>query len=364
MRPRHLAPALAAGLLAAGLLQACGAGPAEAGRLRIAFLSPVERAADQESLDHLRQALARFGHDLNRLEIDHQRIPTDKVAQDATVAGLLRAPVRPYAVVLATTMNIAQAAKAAATRVPIVFDGAADPIRFCLVQTMTRPGGNATGYTSALPAEPKMLEALADAFPQVRHAIVLMDRREPDAIDCPGGGVPGGTAPDPAHCPPGAVDAQDERSTLVPTEALKRVARRRDIGLSFLHLCSARDFGLIGQQVRARPGAAIVVPLHYLFYAEAKALTQAVADLRVPAIYPRRFFLDLGGAVALSPIRKTGADRPAFQIVARVLRGHDPARIPVELPLGFELAIDIGAAQRSGLRPSVLALRRAQEIRP
>jgi len=151
---------------------------------------------------------------------------------------------------------------------------------------------------------------------------------------------------------------------LVEFDDLQDVASQRGISYSFVLLCSSSDFVLLENVVRQRKHQGIIVPHQGLFVDARQELVTLLNAFKVPAIYPRRYFMDAGAAVVLTPA--IGAESPrAAQVLVQILNGRDPATIPVQTPVGFKLIVNLEASLRTvGSPPSLLALRRADEILP
>src|SRR5262249_24565831 len=96
--------------------------------------------------------------------------PPDEVLND------LAPTLAKYKAVFATTLALARATQVRDPHIPIVFDGAANPVEMCLVDSLQAPRRNATGYANYLTAdEAKMVEGLADGFPEMRTVYFLLD---------------------------------------------------------------------------------------------------------------------------------------------------------------------------------------------
>jgi putative ABC transport system substrate-binding protein len=233
---------------------------------------------------------------------------------------------RRVAVIVATGMSSALAAKTASTTIPLVFVGADDPVRFGLVASLSRPGGNATGLnlmTSELVA--KRLALLRELVPRVALVAYLINPSSPEA-----------------------------EPQLKDVQAAARAAGQR---IQPLNASSEREFdGAFATLVRERAGALIVSNDAY-FNSRRAELVALVARHAVPAIYDRREYVAAGGLVSYGT-HYLDAYRQLGLYTSRILRGTKPADLPVEQVTRFELVINLATARTLGLDipPTLLAL--------
>jgi ABC-type uncharacterized transport system substrate-binding protein len=218
-----------------------------------------------------------------------------------------------------------------ATRsVPIVFTGLVDPVGAGVVDSLARPGGNATGFILfEYGLSGKWLELLKQIAPGVTRAAVIRDPAISSGIGQFG--------------------------------AIQSVAPLFDVELSPVNV---RDAGEIERAV-----AAFARPANGGLIATASALTVVHRDLiialaarhKLPAVYHRRLFVNSGGLISYGP-DIIDQFRQAAGYVDRILRGEKPADLPVQAPTKYELAINLKTAKALGLEmpPSLLA--RADEV--
>ena len=218
-----------------------------------------------------------------------------------------------------------------ATRiVPIVFAAVADPVGAGYVETLARPGGNATGFTALeYSIAGKWLELLKEMAPRVTRAAVLRD----SAI----------------AAGPGFLGAIQAPASLLGVE---------------LRPIDVRDSGEIERSVAAfaqSPNGGLIVTGS----PTATALREFIVDLairhRLPAVYSIRAFVAAGGLASY------GADfldqfRRAAGYVDRILKGEKPADLPVQAPTKYELVINLKTAKALGLEVPPALLARADEV--
>jgi putative ABC transport system substrate-binding protein len=333
---------------------------------RVLYLSTLSAAEDAANLASLRHELARAAARLGKVELQVRALggnPADEQALAAAVQRELRAG--PWGVVITATMLLAALVQRLDPLVPLVFEGASDPRRQCLVNDLLRPGRSATGYTSYLPSEAKMLEALLDAFPHTREVVVLLEGRHSDPPACDAGGGP--PAPLPASAASECIAGELGQQMLPPQfdhASFAAMARQRGLSWRYVLLCNREDIDRLPQTLRAGKETSLMVPLRFLFYRESRRLVAAANRLGLPTLYSRHFFVAEGGLMSLAPTSQPPNEARAYELAVRILGGERAADLPVQTPEGFELRINLDTAAALGLRPSALALRRAQALLP
>jgi ABC-type uncharacterized transport system substrate-binding protein len=218
-----------------------------------------------------------------------------------------------------------------ATRtVPIVFTGVADPVGAGYVDSLARPGGNATGFSNfEYTIAGKWLELLKETAPRVTRAAVL---RESGIAAGPGQfGVIQAVAP--------SLGVE-----LQPVDV-------RDVGKIERAIAAFAQGSNGGLIVTGSPGA--------LFHRE--LIVALAARHRLPAVYFARYYVTGGGLISYGP-DFVDQFRRAAGYADRILKGEKPADLPVQAPTKFELAINLKTAKALGLNvpPSLLA--RADEV--
>ncbi|HEY7064422.1 MAG TPA: ABC transporter substrate-binding protein [Chloroflexota bacterium] len=329
---RPLAWVVTAGGLAVAslaLLTHCVLSPAPAPRLpRVGVLGPSgpEGAA---YLAALRHGLHDQGY------VDGQTIAIEEppaVGTDLSLAtgatSLVDAQVD---VIVSIGAAAAQAAKAATTRTPIVAVGiTSDPVALGLVASLSRPGGNLTGFLVDLPElGSKQLELLAEAFPGTERVAVLWN---PDH---------------PTH--PLVLRQLDVTArALGVTLQLVAVRGPDDVEPAFTAAAAAR--------------ADAVLALHDpVTFAQRERIVALAARYRLPAMYEFREWVDGGGLFSYGPSLPEAYQRAALY-VDRILRGARPEDLPVEQPTRFELVVNLRATRELGFPMSRAVLDDATDV--
>jgi len=214
--------------------------------------------------------------------------------------------------------------------VPIVFAAVADPVGAGFVDSMARPGGNATGFIAfeyALSA--KWLELLKEIAPGVTRVAVLRDSAIPSGVG---------------------------QFTVIQTAATS-------LGVETLPV-SMRDAAGIEPAVAAfaRPAnSGLILTVSGLAFVHRNLVITLAARHRLPAIYPERRFAADGGLISYGS-NQVDQYRRAASYVDRILKGEKPADLPVQEPTKYELVINMKTATTLGLDPPASLRARADEV--
>jgi putative ABC transport system substrate-binding protein len=225
----------------------------------------------------------------------------------------------------------ALAAKNATSTIPIVFSGVGDPVGFGLVDSLARPGGNLTGFSS-LTRElgSKRLEMLCELVPQ---AMVIALLRNPD-------------------------NAGNSEGY---NRFIEEAARAKGVQLLVLNARTEAEIDAAFAAVQRLQAGGLLVAADAFFSSRRDQLVALAAQRAVPAIYYNPVFVTAGGLVSY------GSDtddvfRQVGVYAGRILKGAKPADLPVQQPTKFELVVNLKTANALGLTvpPSILA--RADEV--
>jgi putative tryptophan/tyrosine transport system substrate-binding protein len=297
---------------------------------RIGVLLPLA-ADDPESQGRLTaftQGLQQLGWTDGRdVRIDYRWTTTDSERIRRNVAELVAlAP----DVILATG-GVTMAPLQQATRtVPIVFVNVPDPVGAGFVDSLARPGGNATGFTQyEYGVAAKLLELLKEISPGVTRAVVLRDPAVPDGI--------------------GQFAAIQAVGPSLGVEL-------RPIGV--------RDPGEIERAVMTiahRSDGGLIVTASGLAILHRELIIALAARHRLLAVYPYRFFVIDGGLISYGP-SSIDPYRRAAGYVDRILKGEKPSDLPVQAPTKYELVINLKTAKALSLAVPATVLARADEV--
>jgi putative tryptophan/tyrosine transport system substrate-binding protein len=214
---------------------------------------------------------------------------------------------------------------------PIVFVIVADPVGSGFVNSLARPGGNATGFTIMEPTTTgKWLELLKEIAPRVNRAAFLFNPATTPYADI--------------YLNPFKAAA----ASLGLEAVLARVHDRAELNT------------VIAAQAREPNGGLIVMPDGFLNVHRAEVILLA-ARYHLPAIYPWRFFAEQGGLLSYGSEQRD-LFRLAATYVDRILKGEKPSQLPVQAPVEYQLVINLKTAKTLGLTVPPTLLDRADTV--
>jgi ABC-type uncharacterized transport system substrate-binding protein len=234
-------------------------------------------------------------------------------------------------VILATAGSIVGALQQVSRAVPIVFVTTIDPVGGGWVESLARPGGNATGFTSfEFSMSGKWLELLKEVAPSVTRVAVIRD----PAVPAGSGGF----------------------------AAIQTVAPSLGVELTAIGVRSADEITRgITAFARSSKGGLIMVGPPSSVASHRDLIIRLAAQHRLPAVYGPRSYVTGGGLISYGPDPFDQYRRVAAY-VDRILRGEKPADLPVQAPTKYELVINLKTARTLGLDVSPQLLARADEV--
>ena len=234
-------------------------------------------------------------------------------------------------VLFAVTNTSMAALHAEHSNIPTVFVMVSDPIGMHYVESFSRPGGNATGFT---PFEPslggKWVSLLKEVAPNIEHIGIVYN-------------------PEPGN------------NSAAFRKSIDEVANK--VGIASIETPSgdSSDIDRLIRSLKDEPNSGLIFLPDAITGVRRAQITALVAQCRLPAIYPLRFFCEAGGLVSYGvKIGKIVAG--AVSYVDRILRGANPAELPVQTPTEFELVVNQKAAWQLGLQLPPSLLVRADDV--
>jgi putative tryptophan/tyrosine transport system substrate-binding protein len=234
-------------------------------------------------------------------------------------------------VVLASAGSIVGAFQQASRTVPIVFVTTIDPVGGGLVESLARPGGNATGFsTREFGMMGKWLELLKELAPRVSRVAVIRD----PAVPAGSGGL----------------------------AAIQTVAPSFGVELTPIGVRTADEIERsITAFARSENGGVIVVGPTSSVQPHRNLIIALAARHRLPAVYSGTVWSKAGGLISYGP-DPVDQYRRAAGYVDRILKGEKPADLPVQAPTKYELVINLKTAKALGLEVPATLLARADEV--
>jgi len=215
--------------------------------------------------------------------------------------------------------------------IPIIFANTADPVGSGFVASLPRPGGNVTGFTNMEPTMAgKWLELLKEIAPRVNRVAFLFNPATATYFEY---------FLNPFKAAAASFAVQAVAAPVRDTSELESV---------------------IAAQARQPNGGLIVMPDTFTTVHRAEITTLA-ARYRLPAVYPFRFFTELGGLLSYGSDRHDNFRRAATY-VDRILKGAKPSELPVQAPVKFELVINLKTAKVLGRDVPVQLQQRADQV--
>jgi putative tryptophan/tyrosine transport system substrate-binding protein len=214
--------------------------------------------------------------------------------------------------------------------VPTVFTGVSDPVGAGFVDSLARPGGNATGFIAfEWNISGKRLELLKEIAPGVTRAVVLRD----------------------TELGPGASQFA----------VIQAVAPSLRVEVNPVNVGGAAEIERAVAAFARAPNGGLIATGGGRMRSHRDLIVKLAARHKLPAVYYDRVYVDSGGLISYGP-DFVDQFRRAAGYVDRVLKGEKPADLPVQTPTKFELVINLKTARALGLEVSPMLIARADEV--
>ena len=224
----------------------------------------------------------------------------------------------------------ALAAKAATSKIPIVFASGVDPVEVGLVAGLSRPGGNITGVSFLINTlGPKELEALHELRPQATVIAALIN--------------------------------PDLATTASQAKDIEMAAPALGLQVRVLHASTEREIEAVFDSLTQVQAGGLVIGANAFFFSHRNQLVELAARYSVPTVYPWREAVVAGGLMSYGA-NVADAYRLAGGYTGRVLKGEKPADLPVQQSTNTELVINLKTAKSLGLAFPITLLGRANEV--
>jgi putative tryptophan/tyrosine transport system substrate-binding protein len=225
----------------------------------------------------------------------------------------------------------ALAAKAATTTIPIVFYIGLDPVELGLVGSLHQPGGNITGVTGwNVTVGPKRLELLHEVVPTARALALLVNPTSPELA---------------------AADSREQQTA----------ARLLGVRLHVLHASTERDLDTVFATLLELRAGGLVIGTDSFFNTRKEQLATLSLRHQVPTIHQYREFVEAGGLMAYGT-DTSDLSRQVGAYTGRILKGDNPADMPVQQATKVELSINLKTAKMLGLTIPLPLIARAEQV--
>jgi putative ABC transport system substrate-binding protein len=296
---------------------------------KIGFLVVPSRSFFADRMESFRQGLKSLGYVEGKNILIEYRYAEGKLDRLPELAKEL-VGVKVDVIVTTSTPSVL-AAKNATGTIPIVFATVQDPVADGIIDSLARPGGNATGLSILAPElGGKRLEILKEAVPGITRVAFLWSSR-PQGV---------------------ASDAVKVTQTAAHTLGLQ---------LKSLEVRDSRDFEKAFEASLAERVQSLLTNPSPVINTHRTRIVEFATKNRLPAMYAAPEFVDSGGLMSYTP-NYTDQFRRAATYVDKILKGAKPADLPVEQPTKFEFIINLKAAKQIGLIISPNVLARADRV--
>ena len=275
---------------------------------RIGYIAESQRQVDEI----FRQSLRRLGYiEGSNLTMIYrwaaggsfEQLADDLVAQNVDLIVTVASPAT-------------RAVKERTTRIPIVFVDVGDPVAYGFIPSLAHPGGNMTGMSMQLSEiGVKGIQYMKEILPRATKLVVLGNQKNPGN----------------------------------PSMLTSVVGAASPLGFEtkYHEVVSGDVMGTLTAVLQDQPDVLFVIPDTFL-YTRRRQIIDFTQTNRIAALYGLKEYVQEGGLMALGPNREE-AFRRAAEIVDKILKGANPADIPVEQPTKFELLINLKTAKALGL---------------
>jgi putative tryptophan/tyrosine transport system substrate-binding protein len=313
------------------LLAGCGLGPParEPSKVhRLGLLAPDSAETAASGVKAITEPLAELGYVEGRNLVIEARFADGREERlPALAAELVRERVD---LIVTLGTPAARAAQAATASIPIVINSS-DPVGTGLVQSLARPGGNITGYTNYRPDfTGKKLEVLREILPGASRVAFLTNPNNP------------------THT------AQEKD--------LEAAATALGIRLQRLEVRTPSELeGAVRAVADGHSEALVVLSDSLLLIPQRARIAELAVERRLPAMVTDRRSVEAGGLVSYTE-NSAALYRSRATIIDKILKGANPADLPVEGPARFDLILNLKTAQALGLTIPESALQQATEL--
>jgi putative ABC transport system substrate-binding protein len=299
-----------------------------AGIRRIGFLGNSTAKLEANLIGPFREGLRAHGYVEERnIHIEFRWAEGNYGRFPALIAELLAAKVE---VIVTAGTPATQAVKKATSTVPLVMIAVGDPVGTGIVPSLARPGGNITGLSSIAPdLEGKRLELLREIVPNISHVAMFVNSGN-------------------------AFHATSLKQAGPAAEKLR-------IKLTILDVKKSDDLEPAFEAILKQRPEALLVLADRVFLHNRQRMMDFATKHRLPSVNAYRELVEAGGLMSYGPSYE-GMHRRAADYVDKILKGAKPGDLPVELPVKFDLRVNLKAAKAIGVTIPESFLLRADQV--
>jgi putative tryptophan/tyrosine transport system substrate-binding protein len=318
------------GAAAASPLTARGQQPDRMRRIGLLMTASENDPGYQVLLTTFRDELKKLGWEEGRnILIEYRWKAIDKKSRQQLAKELV--VLQPDLMLAQSTTNTAALVQQTSA-IPIIFFSVGDPVGEGFVAGLPRPGRNVTGFINMEASmSGKWLELLKEIAPNIRRVAILFN---------------------PATAPRGGSYYLDPFNAAAQSLGLETIAA---------HVHDTSEIETVIAAQAHEPNTGLVVMSDVFPLVHRTEITALTARYRLPAVYPYRQFAEVGGLLSYGNDLRDNYRRAATY-TDRILRGEQPSELPVEIPVKFELVINLKAAKTLGLTIPPAIMLRADEV--
>jgi putative ABC transport system substrate-binding protein len=293
---------------------------------RNGFLSTASLSSLSARLDAFRQGLRVLGYiEGKNIIIEYRSADGNPDRLPELAAELVRLKVE---IIFAAATTPTRAAKQATSTIPIVMGNPSDPIQSGFIASLARPGGNITGLSSISgDLAGKRLELLKEIFPKLSRVAFFE--------------IPG--------------------SSVLTRKETESVARFLKVNVIFPEIRSPDDLEKAFRTATTKRASAVIIGGGGFFNTHRQRLIELAVKHRMPVMYTEKEYVIAGGLMTYAASIPDMYRRAAWY-VDKILKGANPAELPVEQPMRFEFVVNLKAAKQIGLTIPPNVLVRATEV--
>jgi putative ABC transport system substrate-binding protein len=283
----------------------------------------------QSFLATFRDELGRLGWGEDNIRLDYRWSAVDAQSRQRSASELIA--LKPDLLLAQSTPTTATLVRETST-IPIIFFSVGDPVGEGFVERLSRPGRNATGFINMEGSmSGKWLELLKEIAPQVRSVAILFN-----PATAPGGGS-------------------------YYLSSFNEAVRSIGLEATAAPVHNVSEIAPVITAHALKPNSGLIVMSDAFPLVNRTEIVTLAARYSLPAIYPYREFVDVGGLLSYGNDLRDSYRRAAAY-TNRILRGEKPSELPVQVPVKFELVVNLKTAKALGLTVPPTLIDRADEV--